>query len=334
MRYRPLGKSGIDGSVVAIGTWAIGGWLWGGTDEQRAIDALLASMDLGVNLIDTAPVYGLGLAEEIVGKAVAGRRDKVVLATKCGLVTNTDKGVYHCSQYGKPVHRYLGGESIRRELENSLKRLRTDYIDLYQTHRQDPTTPIEQTMDVLLDLKRQGKIRAIGVSNVTVEQMRQYTRCGQIDSDQEQYNMIDRHIEADLLPFCRDNEISVLAYSPLGRGLLTGKIGPAYEFSGDDHRKVAPIFRVENRAKVAALLQQIKPIADDRKLTLSQLVIAWTVAQPGITHALVGARDRHQAQQNAQAGDVVLTAQELAAIAEAIETHVADIRDAWFASRR
>lgn len=153
MRYRSLGQSGIQASVVAFGAWAIGGWPWGGTDESNAIAAIHKALDLGMNLIDTAPAYGLGLSEEIVGKALQGRRDKAIIATKCGLVWHTDKGTYYFTEYDKPVYRYLGPESIRYEVEQSLKRLRTDYIDLLQTHWQDPTTPIEDTMGELLRLK-------------------------------------------------------------------------------------------------------------------------------------------------------------------------------------
>jgi len=307
MEHREIGVSGIQASAVGLGTWAIGGWQWGGTDGRNAIDAIHAAVDAGITLIDTAPAYGMGLSEEIVGKALAGRRDKVILATKCGLVWHTQQGNYSFDQAGKPVHRFLGADSIRYEVEQSLKRLRTDTIDLMQTHWQDPTTPISETMGALMDLKAEGKIRAIGVSNVSTEHLDAYRAAGQLDSDQEQYSMLDRDIEATLLPYTRQHNIAMLAYSPLALGLLTGKIGPERTFEGDDQRIGEPRFSVENRARVAALLDEFKPIADEYSLSIPQLVIAWTMAQPGVTHVLVGARNRAQAQENAAAGNTRLS---------------------------
>jgi aryl-alcohol dehydrogenase-like predicted oxidoreductase len=314
MRYRPLGQSSIQASAVGFGAWAIGGWMWGGADEREAVRAIQAALDEGITLIDTAPAYGLGRSEELVGEAIAGRREKVVLATKCGLVWHTGGGRFFFNQGGKPVHRYLGGDSIRYELEQSLKRLRTDYVDLYQTHWQDSTTPIEETMTALVDLKRQGKIRAIGVSNASVEDIRQYQRLGPVDADQEKYSLLDRGQEAALVPYCREQGIAVLAYSPLANGLLTGKIGPERVFSGDDLRRNNPRFSVENRVRIQGMLERIQPIAEVHGLTLGQLVIAWTLAQPGITHALVGARNPHQAVENAGAADAILSDEELATI--------------------
>ncbi len=178
MRYRMVGQSGIETSVVAFGAWAVGGWWWGGADDSESIDAIRKALDLGITFIDTAPVYGLGHSEEVVGKAIKGRRDEVVLATKCGLVWHTDRGSHFFDEAGRGVRRYLGAESIRYEVEQSLRRLQTDVIDLYQTHWQDATTPIEETMGALLELKREGKIRAIGVSNATVEEMDEYRKAG------------------------------------------------------------------------------------------------------------------------------------------------------------
>jgi aryl-alcohol dehydrogenase-like predicted oxidoreductase len=291
--------------------------MWGGSDQEQAVKAIQASLDSGVTLIDTAPAYGLGLSEELVGKAIAGRRDKVILATKCGLVWHTDKGRPFLTQDGKPIRRYLGPESIRYECEWSLKRLGTDHIDLYQTHWQDETTPIEDTMRALMDLKREGKIRAIGISNAMPGQMADYRRIGPVDSDQEKYSMLDREQEAGLLPYCLENGIAFLAYSPLANGLLTGKIGPKREFTGDDLRRNSPRFSVENREKIAGMLALIEPIARDHGLTLTQLVLAWTMAQPGATHVLAGARNPRQAEENAAAGNVRLSADELLEIRKA-----------------
>jgi len=311
MEYRPLGASGIEASVVGLGAWAIGGWMWGGTDERKSVEAIQAALDAGINFVDTAPAYGMGLSETIVGKAIAGRRDRVVIATKCGITWHTEKGTPFIDQNGKTMHRYLGPESIRYEVEQSLKRLNTNHIDLYQTHWQDETTPIEDTMATLLDLKREGKIRAIGVSNATVELIEAYRRVGPVDSGQEKYSMLDRDLESEYLPYALKNNIAVLAYSPLAFGLLTGKVGPERKFPADDIRHNNPRFSVESRKQVLDMLGKIHPIAEKHGLTLAQLVIAWTVAQPGLTHALVGARDARQAEENAVAGNAALSREEL-----------------------
>jgi aryl-alcohol dehydrogenase-like predicted oxidoreductase len=271
-----------------------------------------------MNMIDTAPAYGLGHSESIVGKALAGRRDKAVVATKCGLVWYAQKGTHFFDEAGKPVYRYLGGDSIRYEVEQSLKRLQTDYIDLLQTHWQDATTPLEETMGTLLDLKKEGKIRAIGASNCSVSDLEHYVHLGQLDVDQEKFSMIDRDIETEILPYVRGNDIALLAYAPLSSGLLTGKVPPGRVFPRDDQRFDRPRFSAESRAKIMTMLNKMKPVADRHGLTLSQLVIAWTIAQPGVTHALVGARDEQQATENARAGSVTLTPDELQFVTDCI----------------
>ncbi|HUY15056.1 MAG TPA: aldo/keto reductase [Terriglobia bacterium] len=314
MEYRPLGTSGIEASAVGLGAWAIGGWLWGGTDEGKSVEAIQASLDAGINFIDTAPAYGLGLSETLVGKAIAGRRDQVVIATKCGVIWHMEKGTPSLTANGVTLRRYLGPESIRYEVEQSLKRLGTDHIDLYQTHWPDKTTPIEETMRTLLDLKREGKIGNIGVSNVTVEQIEAYRRLGPVVSGQEKYSMLDRGLENEYLPYARKNNIAVLAYSPLASGLLTGKVGPERQFPPDDLRHNNPRFSIESRKKVLAMLDKMRPIAEKHGLTLAQLVIAWTLAQPGLTHALVGARSARQSEENAAAGNVRLSPEELETI--------------------
>ncbi len=286
MEYRNIGLSGIKASVVGLGSWAIGGWSWGGTDESEAIKAIHASLDAGITLIDTAPAYGLGLSEEIVGKAIAGRRDKVLLATKCGLIWHTQKGEYFFDEKGKSVYRYLGKESIRYEIEQSLNLLKTNYIDLYQTHWQDSTTPITETMETLLDLKKEGKIRAIGVSNINLKQLKEYRLIGIIDSAQEKYNMLDRELEETILPYCREQN-----------------------------------FSSKNIKLVAKMINEFRPIAEKHKITIAQLVIAWTICQPGITFALCGVRNPKQAKENAYAGNVVLTEEEKATINGIIVKH-------------
>jgi methylglyoxal reductase len=325
MLTRPIGASGIQASVVGLGTWAIGGWMWGGTDEAQSVAAIQASIDEGVSLIDTAPAYGQGLSEEIVGKAIKGRRDEVVLATKCGLVWHTQKGNHFFDYDGRPVHRYLGRESIMHEVEESLRRLGTDHIDLYITHWQDPTTPIEETVEALVALKQQGKIRAIGASNVSPDELKAYVATGKLAAIQEEYSMVKRDIEQTLLPICADNDVSTLSYSSLALGLLSGKMGPDRTFSGDDQRKDNPRFSQPNREKVARLMAAIAPVAESHDATEAQTVIAWTLQQPGITFALCGARNPDQARENARAGRIRLSPEDINAISEAARTHLTNL---------
>jgi aryl-alcohol dehydrogenase-like predicted oxidoreductase len=233
-------------------------------------------------------------------------------------VWHLDKGTHFFYQGGKSVRRYLGAESIRYEVEQSLRRLRTDYIDLYQTHWQDSTTPIAETMGTLLELKQEGKIRAIGVSNATVEQMDEYRAAGQLDADQERYSMLSRQMDGGQLAYCEQQKIAVLAYSPLAQGLLTGKVLPDRPLSEGDLRAEDPRFSVENRTRILAYLDQIRPIAEVHGATLGQLALAWTLARPGLTHTLAGARNPAQVQENAVAGDIDLSAEEMAQIDAAL----------------
>ncbi|WP_248446327.1 aldo/keto reductase [Sinorhizobium meliloti] len=322
---REIGRSGVTASAVGLGTWAIGGWMWGGTDERESVAAIQASMDAGVTLIDTAPAYGLGRAEEIVGKALSGRRDKAVIATKCGLVWHTRQGNHFFDQDGRPVHRHLGRESIFHEVEQSLRRLGTDYIDLYITHWQDPTTPIEETMRALEDLRAAGKIRAIGASNVNLEELEIYVKIGGLDAIQERFSMLDREIEAQLLPVTTANGVATLSYSSLALGLLSGSIGPERVFSGDDQRRDNPRFSVANREKVARFAEVLTPIAQEHEASIAQIVIAWTLAEPGITFALCGARNPAQALDNARAGTIRLGAEDLARVEAAIAAELANM---------
>jgi len=329
MRMRPLGASGIEASVVGIGTWVMGGWMWGGAEESESIRAVHAAIDAGINLIDTAPIYGFGHSESVVGKAIVDRREKVVLATKCGMVINAPGGRVMArssaagpSEFGHlEIKIWNDPESIRDEVELSLKRLGTDYIDLYQTHWQEEETPIEDTMGVLVKLKEEGKIRAIGVCNATPEIMDRYRAVGELDSDQEQYSMIHRKMEGglmegeeefpDQLGYCDGKGMAVLGYSPLVLGLLTGKVGPERVFSGTDLRSKQKRFSIENREKIAGLLGRFERVAEKHGCTMTQLVIAWTVHQKGLTHALVGARTAQQAIENAAAGGIELDGEDI-----------------------
>jgi aryl-alcohol dehydrogenase-like predicted oxidoreductase len=293
--------------------------MWGGTDQNAAIEAIQLGIDLGINLIDTAPVYGFGASEELVGKAIKGRRDRVVIATKCGLVWNRKDGEFFFSssedgvnpEGDREVRKFLGPDSIRQEVEDSLRRLQVDTIDLYQTHWQETTTTIADTMAELMRLKEQGKIRAIGVSNATPAQMDEYRTVGPLDSDQERYSMLDRRHESDNLPYCREHNVAFLAYSPLAFGLLTGKIGPERTFGPGDLREHDPRFSTENRRRVKTALDTFAPIAAAHDATVSQLVIAWTAAQPGCSHVLCGARDPRHVRENAAAADIRLTEEEV-----------------------
>jgi methylglyoxal reductase len=325
MRTRTLGASTIEASVVGLGTWAIGGWMWGGTDEAQSVAAIQASIDEGVTLIDTAPAYGKGRAEEIVGMALRGRRDEVVLATKCGLVWHAQQGNHFFDYDSGPVHRFLGKESIFYEIEQSLTRLGTDYIDHYITHWQDPTTPIEETMEALVELRDQGKVRSIGASNVSEEDLRAYAATGALDAIQEEYSMVKRDIEATLLPIAAESGISTLSYSSLALGLLSGAMGPERQFSGDDQRKDNPRFSQANREKVARLMGAIAPVAEAHDATNAQVVIAWTLQQPGITYSLCGARNPEQARENAGAGRLSLSDDDLSTIDRAVRVELTDL---------
>ena len=333
MQYRALGDSGIRASVVGLGTWVMGGWMWGGTSDEDSIAAIHASLDHGVNLIDTAPIYGFGAAEQVVGKALADRRDEAVIATKCGMVANTTRGEFKFASTARAIdadgliqiYQYNHPDSIRWEIERSLKRLGTDRIDLYQTHWQEQETPIEDTMACLEKLRDEGKIRAIGVCNANPEQMGRYRAAGRLDSDQERYSMLDRGLEDTNLPDAREHGQAVLAWSPLALGLLTGKIGPDRTFPPGDLRRDNPRFSVENRKRVQAMLGELEPYAEAHGVTIAQLVIAWTFHQPGLSHVLCGARHAEQARENAAAGAVELSADELAAMRQILDRHATEL---------
>lgn len=320
MEYRKLGNSDLRISVVTFGAWAAGGWMWGGTEQNNAVEAIQASYDLGVTSIDTAPVYGQGLSEEIVGDAIKDiPRDKVQILTKYGLRWDTERGKFHFDSKDNDgndikIHKYAAKDAIVEECEDSLRRLGTDYIDLYQIHWPDPTTPIAETMEAVLQLKKQGKIREAGVCNYDAAQMAEAEETTQLVSDQVPYSMVRRGIEKELVPYCIENNKSILAYSPLQRGLLTGKMQPGYSFEEGDTRANEFYFADKNLRRTTDFLNEIKPLADEKNATLAQLVIKWTIEQPGITIALVGARNPKQAIQNAKAVNISLTADEISFI--------------------
>ncbi|WDF57087.1 aldo/keto reductase [Mucilaginibacter sp. KACC 22063] len=317
MEYRKLGRTDLEVSVITFGAWAAGGWMWGGNDDNDAIGAMHAAYDLGITSIDTAPIYGQGKSEELVGQAIKDfPRDKVQILTKYGMRWDDNKGQLAFKSKdnsGKPIdiYKYAGRDSVIMECENSLKRLGTDYIDLYQIHWPDVTTPIDETMEAVLMLKEQGKIREAGVCNYDAQQMQEAEKTISLASNQVPFSMVNRGIQNELIPHCIEHNKSILAYSPLERGLLTGKMKPGQEFGEGDHRAGVKYFKDENIKRTNDFLQKIKHIADDKNATLGQLVLRWTVEHPGITIALVGARNADQAKQNAKAIEVKLTAEEI-----------------------
>ncbi|MGM0620470.1 MAG: aldo/keto reductase [Bacteroidota bacterium] len=325
MDYRKIGKSDLELSTITFGAWAAGGWMWGGTEQNDSVNAIKAAYDLGVTSIDTAPIYGQGTSEEIVGEAIKDiPRDKVQVLTKYGMRWDVKKGdfAFHSKNNNGndiEIYKYAGKESVVKECEDSLRRLGTDYIDLYQVHWPDSTTPIQETMEAVDKLIKDGKVRYAGVCNYNAVQMEEASKYVDLVSNQVPYSMVKRGIEKEVVPQAIENNQSILAYSPLERGLLTGKMKPGYQFGEGDHRAGLPYFTDENIEKTNEFLEKIKVLANSKNATLAQLVLRWTVEQQGITIALAGARNPQQAVQNAKAMDIDLTEQELAFITEELD---------------
>jgi len=316
MEYRTLGQSDIKVSELAFGAWAIGGWLWGGADSKDAIKAVEVAVANGMTTIDTAAVYGFGLSEELVGKAVKGKRDQVQILTKFGIVWDEKKGHFFFASKdnsGKDIsiYRYSSRERVISDCDNSLKRLGTDYIDLYQIHWPDPTTPVSETMEALEILIEKGKIRAGAVCNYSVEQMTEAARTFTIASNQIPYSMVNRGIEKEIVPYCIGNNIGILAYSPLQRGLLTGKIKQGHNFGEGDSRPDSIYYKDPNLSRILQFTEKLKLIGNELNVTLSQLVLNWTIHQPGITCALAGARNAAQVLDNVKAADFRLTSEQI-----------------------
>lgn len=291
MRQRPLGDSGLHISQLALGTWAMGGDTdtWGPVDDRESIATLEKALDLGITMIDTAPIYGKGHSEEIVGRAIIGQRDRVVIATKCGLLFPTTKD-------GLPP-RCLTKKSVIQECEKSLRRLQIDVIDLYQCHWPDPNTPIQETMEAMNLLLDQGKIRAIGLSNYNCERISQARNFGPVHAVQPPFSMLQRRAMEDLIPYCMEYGIAVLPYSPLSRGLLTGKFDSSSRF--EDIRSKDPDFLGDRYRRNLDLVEHLRPIADRYQKSVAQLAINWTAYYPGITTPIVGAKRPSQMMENA-----------------------------------
>jgi myo-inositol catabolism protein IolS len=314
---RLLGKSGITITPIIFGTWQAGKKGWVGIEDAEVIQAMRAAYDAGVTTFDTAEIYGNGYSEELVAQALHSMRDRVVYATK----------VF-------PNH--LEYQQVIDACEGSLKRLKTDYIDLYQIHWpagsfKNKIVPIEETMRALNDLKQQGKIRSIGVSNFSKDQLAEAMQYGQIDSIQPPYSLFWRQVERDIMPYCVENNISIIAYSSLAQGLLTGKFGPDHTFAEGDIRAKNKLFHGEHFQRAQKALEQLRPIADRHNCTLAQLALAWLIAQPQ-TSAIVGARNPQQAIQNAGAAEVTLNPDELEEIdriSRSVTDHLDDNPVMW-----
>ncbi len=325
MEYRQLGESSVKASVITFGAWAIGGWMWGGADRNDAVNAIKAAFNEGVTSIDTAPVYGQGVSEEIVAEALNGiPRDKVQILTKFGLRWDVKQGEFYFKSKDNAgneidIYKLASKESVIKECEDCLHRLKTDYIDLFQIHWADSTTPISETMEALELLQQQGKIRAAGVCNYSLPQMMEAEKTIKLASNQVPYSMLLRDIEKDLVPYCIENKKAVIAYSPLQRGLLTGKIKPGHKFNEGDTREGSRFYTEENIKRTNLFLDKLRPLAESKGATLAQLVLRWTVSQPGITIALAGARNAEQAVQNAKAASIVFSADELAEITREVK---------------
>ncbi len=302
MRTRKLGNTDLELTVIGLGTWAIGGpweYGWGPQDDAASIRTILAAVDAGINWIDTAPIYGCGHSEYIVGLALREMSEKPLIATKCGLLWNDKREKYEC----------LDRASIIKECEDSLKRLGVDTIDLYQMHWPQPEGQIEEGWDAMVSLIQQGKVRHVGVSNFTVNQLQRIAGIHPVASLQPPYSLLRRDIENDLLPYCGDNHIGVVAYSPMQKGLLTGKFSKAHmqTLAADDHRRQDPAFHGDRFERNLQFVDALKPIAARSGKTVAQLAIAWVLRRQEVTAAIVGARKQKQIEETVQAGDWVLS---------------------------
>ncbi|MFW5927181.1 MAG: aldo/keto reductase, partial [Wenzhouxiangella sp.] len=298
------------------GTWAIGGWMWGGTDETESVRTVQAAVDRGISLIDTAPVYGMGTSETLVGRALAsdGRRDRVVLATKCGLDW----------EGGKP-YRDARPERIEKELEDSLQRLQTDRIDIYQVHWPDPLVPIEETADAMRRLYEGGRIGAIGLSNFSAEQIDRFRECAPLHVIQSPYNLFERGIENSLLRYAREHDLTTLTYGALCRGLLSGRLTPETRFEGDDLRNLDPKFQPPRFAQYLAAVDELDTLARERfGKRVIHLALAWVLARSGVGVALWGVRHPEQLDPLDEVAGIEFDASTLAEIDGILDTTISE----------
>ncbi len=324
MEMLEIGKSGISVPYIGMGTWAIGGgeW-WGDNDDRVSAETIHRAMELGIVWIDTAPIYGLYHSEKVVGEALKNKRDKVVLSTKCGIEWRHETPIFHKRVDNTDVYRDLSKKSIIEDAEHSLMMLKTDYIDVLYTHWQTTDNnlyPVEETMDALMTLKKQGKIRAIGASNVTPDIVREYCRYGTLDVIQEKYSILTRGIEGELLDTCRENNVSIQIYSPLVQGLLTGKVTMDSTYSDTDVRARNIWFEPSRRKKVLDMLDSFKPLTEKYNCTMSELIIAATGKMIYPVHVLCGARKPEQIEDNAGALNINIEPQDVMTIRQAAES--------------
>ncbi len=322
MEMMQVGKSGIEVSRLGLGTWAIGGgsW-WGDNDDAESIRTIHAALDLGINLVDTAPVYGMGHSEEVVGKAICDRRNRVILSTKCGLMFDRTEGSYYFSRDGKEVYKNLTKGAIIDSVEQSLRRLKTDYIDILFTHWQSVEpfiVPVEETMEALMLLKKQGKIRAIGGSNMSAWHIEEYIKYGELDIIQEKYNLMDTRVEEEVLPAALKHHITFQAYSPLEQGLLTGKIRKDFVPEPGSTRAGKKWYEPENLSKIVDGVDSWKVLCEKYNCTYGNLAMAWLAAQSPLINVLCGARKISQIEENVKAGDIQLLPEDVAFMKQSI----------------
>ncbi|MFC1618504.1 aldo/keto reductase [Candidatus Neomarinimicrobiota bacterium] len=322
MKTRRLGNTDLELTAIGFGAWAIGGgdyaFGWGPQDDGESIQAIHKALDLGVNWIDTAPVYGLGRSEEVVAQALKGLRSEVIVATKCGMVWTEQR----------EISSSLKAESVRKEAEDSLRRLRTDYIDLYQIHWPNPDEDIEEAWTVLSELVDEGKVRYGAVSNFSAEQMERIGPIHPVVSLQPPYNMLRRDIEADILPYCKNMNIGVVVYSPLQNGLLTGKFTKEsiQSLSDDDFRKSKNRHFQEPEVGInLAVVDALRPVAEDCGLSLAQLALAWVLRREEVTSAITGTRKPAQIEETAAAADHPLDGETLLRIEDILKKRQEDI---------
>jgi len=310
MKYKKIPKTDLNVSTIALGTWAMGNDFWGTVDDKDSVDAIQASLAAGINFIDTAPAYGAGHAETVVARAIKGKRDKVIIATKTGVVRTKTEFL-----------RDLSPATIRRDIEESLKRLKTDYIDLYYVHWPDKNTPLEDSVNTLIKLKDQGKFRYLAVSNFTIELMDQIQTMTDVVCLQPPYSMLNRRIEKEIVPYCDKNNLGLATYGTLAGGILTGKHREIPKFGDADARnKFYNFYREEIWQELQGLLTLLDELAEKYRCTVGQISIAWATQQKGITSVLVGAKNTSQVQANAKAANIILDKTDL----KSIETYITE----------
>jgi len=317
MDTRQLGNSDLRITPIGVGAWAMGGgdwaFAWGPQEDRQSIAAIHAALDASINWIDTAAIYGLGHSEEVVGKAIAGRAHRPYVFTKCGLVWDEKR----------QISRSLKAASVRREVEASLRRLKMDFIDLYQIHWPDPEPEIEEGWQTLAQLRKEGKVRHIGVSNFNVAQMKRAQGIAPITSLQPPYNIVTSDIEKEVLPFCRENHIGVIVYSPMKSGLLTGKMTRERiaKLPADDFRPRTVSFKEPLLTRNLGLVEVLRQIGDRHGRTSGEVAIAWTLRDPVVTGAIVGMRSAEQAKEIVRSAEFRLSADEISEIEAYLKTH-------------